>query len=82
MKQPLSLQLYLSKRLFLPIFTGSRILDDDENLINIVLIDKSNNNQMVPTSLPHAIKLKVLIIDRDFTPFENENWRVMNLTDT
>ncbi|QCD92195.1 calmodulin [Vigna unguiculata] len=74
MEQPSSLQLCFSKRLFLPIFTGSRILDVDENLINIVLMDRSNNNQMVPTSLPHAIKLEILVIDGDFSPSENEDW--------
>ncbi|XP_014508801.1 protein SAR DEFICIENT 1 [Vigna radiata var. radiata] len=72
MEQPSSLQLCFSKRLFLPIFTGSRILDVDENPINIVLMDRSNNNEMVPTSLPHAIKLEILVIDGDFSP--SEDW--------
>ncbi|KOM26132.1 hypothetical protein LR48_Vigan232s001900 [Vigna angularis] len=74
MEQPSSLQLCFSKRLFLPIFTGSRILDVDENPINIVLMERSNNNEMVPTSLPHAIKLEILVIDGDFSPSENEDW--------
>ncbi|XP_047177227.1 protein SAR DEFICIENT 1-like isoform X2 [Vigna umbellata] len=74
MEQLSSLQLCFSRKLFLPIFTGSRILDVDENPINIVLMDRSNNNEMVPTSLPHAIKLEILVIDGDFSPSENEDW--------
>jgi len=74
MEQPSSLQLGFSKRLCLPIFTGSRILDFEENPISIVLMEKSNNNQMVPTSLPHAIKLEIVALDGDFTPSENEGW--------
>ncbi|CAJ1951943.1 unnamed protein product [Sphenostylis stenocarpa] len=74
MEQPSSLQLWFSKRLSLPIFTSSRIIDIDENPINIVLMDKSNNNQMVPTTLPHAIKLELVVLDGDFSPSGNEDW--------
>jgi len=29
---------------------------------------------MVPTSLPHAIKLEIVVLDGDFSPSENEDW--------
>ncbi|KAJ1405729.1 hypothetical protein SESBI_25642 [Sesbania bispinosa] len=72
-EQPSTLQLSFNKRLSLPIFTGSRILDIDGNPINITLIDKSNNNngQGVPTSLPHPIKLEIVVLDGDFPPGDN-----------
>ena len=66
------MQLTFSKRLSLPIFTGSRILDADGNPISIVLMDKSSG-QMVRTSLPHPIKLELVVLDGDFPPVENES---------
>ncbi|MED6194686.1 hypothetical protein PIB30_030753 [Stylosanthes scabra] len=72
-EQPSStLQLVFSKRLSLPIFTGSRILDFEGNPINILLMDKSTG-QMVPTSLPNPIKLELLVLDGDFPPSDNDN---------
>ncbi|XP_057735583.1 protein SAR DEFICIENT 1-like [Arachis stenosperma] len=71
--QPSStLQLVFSKRLSLPIFTGSRILDVEGNPISILLMDKSSG-QMVPTSLPHPIKLELLVLDGDFPLSDNDN---------
>ncbi|XP_020211526.1 protein SAR DEFICIENT 1 [Cajanus cajan] len=73
-EQPSSLQLWFSKRLSLPIFTGTRILDIEGNPINIVLMDKSGG-QVVPTSLPHAIKLEIVVLDGDFPACdENEEY--------
>lgn len=73
-QQPSTLQLWFSKRLSLPIFTGSRILEVDGKPINIVLMDKSSG-KVVPTSLPHAIKLEIVVLDGDFPPDDNdEDW--------
>ncbi|CAJ2637014.1 unnamed protein product [Trifolium pratense] len=72
--QPPTLQLSFNKRLSLPIFTGSRILDNEGNPINITLVEKTNNNQIVPTSLPYPIKLEIVVLDGDFPHDENENW--------
>ncbi|GAU39728.1 hypothetical protein TSUD_144950 [Trifolium subterraneum] len=69
-----TLQLSFDKRLSLPIFTGSRILDNEGNPINITLVEKTNNNQIVPTSLPYPIKLEIVVLDGDFPLDENENW--------
>lgn len=74
-EQPTSFQLSFNKRLSLPIFTGSRILDIEGNPISIVLVDKSGG-QMVPTSLSHPIKLEILVLDGDFPSGEDNeaNW--------
>ena len=76
MEQPLSFQFMFKKKLSLPIFTGSRILDMDGNSINVILVDKSND-QIVPTSLPHPIKIEIVVLDGDFPPSEKESsWTI------
>ena len=71
--QPSNFQLMFSNELSLPIFTGSRILDKDGNPIQVFLVDKSGD-QVVRTSLPHPIKLEMVVLDGDFPPGENESW--------
>ncbi|OIW10068.1 hypothetical protein TanjilG_32808 [Lupinus angustifolius] len=73
-EHPSSFQLIFNKKLSLPIFTGSRILDIDGNPIHVVLVDKTSNQQMVPTSLPQAIKLELVVLDGDFPHSDNESW--------
>lgn len=68
-----SFQLTFNKRLCLPIFTGSRILDIDGNPVQIVVLDQ-NGDRMVPTSLPHPVKLEVVVLDGDFPAGDNESW--------
>ncbi|EXB37548.1 hypothetical protein L484_001320 [Morus notabilis] len=72
--EPSSLQLVFSKKLSLPIFTGSKILDNEGNPLQINLVDKSNgNDQMVHVSLPHPIKIEILVLDGDFPP-RDDTW--------
>lgn len=71
--QPSTLQLSFQKRLSLPIFTGSRILDIDGNPITITLLEKGPQG-VVPTSVPYPIKLEIVVLDGDFPHDENENW--------
>ncbi|XP_027343847.1 protein SAR DEFICIENT 1-like isoform X2 [Abrus precatorius] len=75
LEQPSSYQLMFNKKLSLPIFTGSRILDIDGNPIHVVLVDKSNG-QMVTTIFQHPIKLEIVVLDGDFPPAgdNNESW--------
>lgn len=61
-QQSSSYQLMFKKKPSLPIFTGSKILDIDGNSIQVILVD----NQMVQTSLPHPIKLEIVVLDGDF----------------
>lgn len=63
LEQPSSFQLMFTKKLSLPIFTGSKIQDMDGNQIHVALVD---DNQVVPTSLPHPIKLEIVVLDGDF----------------
>jgi len=57
------------------IFTGSRIVDTDGNPLLVVLVDK-NDGQTVRTSLPHPIKLEIVVLDGDFpsNSDNNESW--------
>lgn len=42
--------------------------------MNIILVEKTNNNQIVPTSLLYPIKLEIVVLDGDFPLHEKENW--------
>ncbi|KAL1566435.1 protein SAR DEFICIENT 1 isoform X2 [Salvia divinorum] len=57
-----ALRLAFVKRLTLPIFTGTKILDDEGGPLQIVLADRNK----VPTCLPYPIKLEILVVDGDF----------------
>ncbi|KAL5052539.1 hypothetical protein RYX36_033221 [Vicia faba] len=72
MEHPSSFQFIFKKKLSLSIFTGSRLLDMDGNSINVILVDKSNG-QNVPTSLPHPIKIEIVVLDGDFPSSEKES---------
>ncbi|KAI4298943.1 hypothetical protein L6164_032448 [Bauhinia variegata] len=71
--QPSMLQLLFTKKLSQPIITDCKVLDVDGNPIKTILADK-NGNQMVPTSLPHPIKLEIVVLDGDFPFGDNETW--------
>lgn len=72
MEQASSFEFMFRKKLSLPIFTGSRILDIDGNPIHVILVDKSNG-EIVPTSLPQPIKIEIVVLDGDFPPSEKES---------
>lgn len=61
------------KGLSLPIFTGSRIVDIEGNPIQVVLVEK-NGDHMVRTSVPHPIKLELVVLDGDFPVGDKEAW--------
>ncbi|KAK2385498.1 hypothetical protein P8452_40223 [Trifolium repens] len=71
-EEPLSFEFVFKKKLSLPIFTGSKLLDMDGKSINVILVDKSNG-QEVPTSLPHPIKIEIVVLDGDFPSNEKES---------
>lgn len=52
------------------------MLDINGNPINIILVDKSKNDQIVPTSLPYPIKLEIVVLDGDFALNEKEDWTI------
>ncbi|XP_068306306.1 protein SAR DEFICIENT 1-like [Pyrus communis] len=70
-----SLQLVFAKSLSLPIFTASKISDEDNNPIKILVVDKSSGaNQMVPINLPNPIKVEIVVLDGDFPTGDRANW--------
>lgn len=63
------MRLVFNRPLSLPIFTGSKIEDVDNNFLQIFLIDTQNGLATHPT----PIKLQVVVLDGDFAP-EGDNW--------
>ncbi|KAG5041735.1 hypothetical protein AAZX31_05G222300 [Glycine max] len=76
LEKPSNYELMFSKKLLVPIFTGSRIVDIDGNPIQVILVDKSGGDGelvAVPTSVPQPIKLEIVVLDGDF-PNNKESW--------
>ncbi|KAK4350038.1 hypothetical protein RND71_029351 [Anisodus tanguticus] len=72
--EPSNVRLIFNKKLTLPIFTGSKIVDCDGQNLQILLVDTSGEG-MVPTTLPYPIKLEIVVLDGDFPSGQNEtNW--------
>ncbi|XP_010927048.1 protein SAR DEFICIENT 1 [Elaeis guineensis] len=69
-----SFKLIFSKPLSLPIFTGSKIEDEDNNPLQILLIDTKNGKRPL-NPLPSSMKVEIVVLDGDF-PSENhhEDW--------
>ncbi|KAK4395768.1 protein SAR DEFICIENT 1 [Sesamum angolense] len=63
MSQPTSLQLTFGKKLSLPIFTGTKIVDVDGDPLQVVLVEHEGK---LPMSLPYWIKLEIVVLDGDF----------------
>ncbi|KAF7134920.1 hypothetical protein RHSIM_Rhsim08G0131200 [Rhododendron simsii] len=73
--EPSSLQLIFSKKLSLPIFTGSKIVDIENSPLHILLVDKTCGDRLVPTSLPFTLKVEIVVLDGDFPPAGgHETW--------
>lgn len=64
------LRLAFGKRLSLPIFTGTKIVDADGNPLQIILVD---HHDKVPTSLPYPIKVEIVVLDGDFPHGDNKD---------
>ncbi|KAF8399088.1 hypothetical protein HHK36_014954 [Tetracentron sinense] len=71
--QASTLQLVFSKKLSLPIFTGSKIEDVDNNPLQIHLVD-TRGDQRVPITLPYPIKVEIVVLNGDFPPEDRGNW--------
>ncbi|KAL3529261.1 hypothetical protein ACH5RR_008583 [Cinchona calisaya] len=68
-----SLQFIFSKKLSIPIFTGTKITDFSGNHLQILLVDTIGEG-MVATSLPHPIKVEIVVLDGDFPSGDLEKW--------
>uniref|UniRef100_A0A5B7BXK3 Uncharacterized protein n=1 Tax=Davidia involucrata TaxID=16924 RepID=A0A5B7BXK3_DAVIN len=72
--EPSSLQLIFNKRVSLPIFTGSKIGDIENNPLQIALVDATGDHEMVQTSLSYPIKVEIVVLDGDFPCGDHEAW--------
>ncbi|KAF5189677.1 Chloroplastic group iia intron splicing facilitator crs1 protein [Thalictrum thalictroides] len=73
--QPLSdnFELCFAKKLSVPVFTGSKLEDQYNNPLQLILVD-TRGNQKVRTSLPYPIKIEIVVIDGEFSRGECGNW--------
>ncbi|KAI7742441.1 hypothetical protein M8C21_026983 [Ambrosia artemisiifolia] len=69
--EPSTMQLKFRKRLTLPIFTGTKILDEDGNPLEIYLVDIRNNQE---STFSGTIKLQIVVLDGDFPSADNNIW--------
>ncbi|KAF8407786.1 hypothetical protein HHK36_006922 [Tetracentron sinense] len=73
LEEPPTIQLIFSKKLSLPVFTGSKIEDIDGHPLQILLVD-TRNNPIVPTSLAYPIRVEIVVLDGDFPPEDRDDW--------
>ncbi|KAE8676125.1 Protein SAR DEFICIENT 1 [Hibiscus syriacus] len=71
--EPSTLKLIFHKGLSLPIFTGSKILDEESNQLQVALVD-TRGDRMAPVLLPNQIKVDIVVLDGDFPSGEGDNW--------
>lgn len=74
--EPSSVELVFAKKLSLPIFTASKILDEDNNSIQIQIVDKTNNTNGAPiaSDLRNPIKVEIVVLDGDFPTGGRDDW--------
>ncbi|XVF09564.1 hypothetical protein REPUB_Repub07fG0105000 [Reevesia pubescens] len=71
--EPSTLHLIFPKGLSLPIFTGSKIMDEESNQLQVHLVD-TRGDQMIPVLLPNPIKVDIVVLDGDFPAGDGNNW--------
>lgn len=69
--EPSTMQLKFRKHLTLPIFTGTKILDEDGSPLEIYLADIRNGQEL---SIACALKLQIVVLDGDFPCAESNMW--------
>lgn len=74
--EPSSLRLSFSKNLSLPIFTGSKIVDIENNPLQVLLVDTSvaGTDRMGLVNFPHPIKIEIVVLDGDFPLGDCDAW--------
>ncbi|XP_022735435.1 protein SAR DEFICIENT 1-like isoform X1 [Durio zibethinus] len=71
--EPSTLQLRFRQGLSLPIFTGSKIMDEESNQLQVLLVD-TRGDQRVPVRLPNPIKVDIVVLDGDFPSGDGNSW--------
>lgn len=64
------LRLMFKEKLSLPIFTGSKITDIQNNPLQILLVNNANG---IVTNLPHSLKIEIVVLDGDFPNKDNSD---------
>ncbi|KAK6921205.1 Calmodulin binding protein-like, N-terminal domain [Dillenia turbinata] len=67
------LQLIFTKKIKQHIFTSTKLGEGDNAPFQVLLVDM-RSGQMIPTSLPHPIKVEIVVLDGDFPPSDVDNW--------
>ena len=68
-----NLRLVFRNPISVPIFTGSKIEDSENNPLQILLIDTQNGGNSL-AKLPMPVKLQVVVLDGDFASEGHDNW--------
>ncbi|GMI99523.1 SAR Deficient 1 [Hibiscus trionum] len=71
--EPSTLELIFPKALTVPIFTGSKIVDEERKQLRVMLVD-TRGNQMVPVLFPSQIKVDIVVLDGDFPSVDGKSW--------
>lgn len=72
--EPPSMKLLFRIEPSLPIFTGSKIEDEYNNPLQVLLVD-THNREIPPSSLPSPpLKVEVVVIDGDFPSGDRDDW--------
>lgn len=71
-EQP-SLKLIFRERLSLPIFTGSKITDIQNEHLQLILVETNGTDGVIPAILPHSLKIEMVVLDGDFPSEENDD---------
>ncbi|TYI09287.1 hypothetical protein ES332_A09G062200v1 [Gossypium tomentosum] len=71
--EPSTLKLIFPKALTLPIFTGSKIIDEESNQLQVALVD-TRGDQRAPVLLPNPIKVDIVVLDGDFPSGDRDNF--------
>lgn len=70
-------KLVFSKNLALPMFTRKKVLDRDNNPLQIFLVDlncSSGSDQITPILLNPAPKVELVVLNGDFPPRDYDSW--------
>ncbi|KAJ9550676.1 hypothetical protein OSB04_014721 [Centaurea solstitialis] len=70
-KAPSTMQLKFRKLLSLPIFTGTKIVDEDGNPLEIYLVDIDSGQE---STVSCALKLQIVVVDGDFPAADSKVW--------
>ncbi|XP_010916435.1 protein SAR DEFICIENT 1 [Elaeis guineensis] len=71
--EPPRMKLIFQRQPSLPVFTGSKIEDEDNNPLQVLLVD--NHDREIPlSSIPSPLKVEVVVLDGDFPSDDLEDW--------